>query len=182
MEMELVDVERVPTHGGSIRVTAVPSRSRRRETLQADGRVRVREAVEEEARLGVARPETYAALGTRLASLGNELGDMMRGLKRDGKRIAGFGAPAKATTLMHQFRIGRDLVDFVVDDSPLKQGLLTPGTRIPVVSNAALYERRPDYVVILAWNFADSIMTSHRAYLESGGRFIVPLPRLEVYS
>jgi len=102
---------------------------------------------------------------------------MLAELKSAGKSVAGFGAPAKATTLMHHFGIGPDVVDFIVDDSPWKQGLYTPGLHIPVVSADVLYERRPDAVVILAWNFADSIIDKHSAYRNSGGRFIVPLPQ-----
>ena len=101
-------------------------------------------------------------------------------LVTEGKTIAGFGAPAKATTLMYQFGIGPETIDFIVDDSPLKQGLYTPGTHISVLPPDALYERRPDYVIILAWNFAEQIMDKQYAFLEAGGRFIVPLPTLEI--
>ncbi len=104
----------------------------------------------------------------------------MRDLKGAGQRIAGFGAPAKATTLMYHFEIGPELVDFIVDDSPLKQGLFTPGYHIPVLPASAIYERKPDYLLMLAWNFAGPIMKNHRAYREAGGRFIVPIPKLEV--
>ncbi len=101
-------------------------------------------------------------------------------IKTEGKSIAGFGAPAKATTLMYHFGIGTDEIDFIVDDSPLKQGLYTPGTHISVLPPDALYDRKPDYVIILAWNFAEQIMDKHYAFLEAGGRFIVPLPTLEI--
>ena len=82
---------------------------------------------------------------------------------------------------MYHFRIGEDIIDFIVDDSPLKQGLYSPGMHIPVVSSKVMYEKKPDYVVILAWNFAVPIMEKHRAFAESGGQFIVPLPTLEIY-
>src|SRR5262249_46697849 len=100
--------------------------------------------------------------------------------KAEGKRIAGFGAPAKATTLMHHFALGPDILDFIVDDSPLKQGLFSPGYHIPVLPPAAIYERKPDYLLVLAWNFAESIMAKHQRFREAGGKFIVPLPELKV--
>jgi hypothetical protein len=129
---------------------------------------------------GLGRPGTYRDFSARIDRRKEELGELLRGLKEQGKRIAGFGAPAKATTLMYHFGLGPGVIDFVVDDSPLKQGLFTPGHHIPVLPAAALYERRPDYVLVLAWNFADSILAKHKAFAESGGRFIVPLPDLRV--
>ena len=82
---------------------------------------------------------------------------------------------------MYHFGIGSDEMDFIVDDSPLKQGLYTPGAHIPVLPPDALYELRPDTVIILAWNFAEPIMDKHSAFLDAGGRFIVPLPELKTY-
>ena len=105
---------------------------------------------------------------------------LLAGLRSSGKSIAGFGAPAKATTLMYHFGITKDIISFIVDDNPLKQGMFTPGLHIPVVDLTHLYKNQPDYIVILAWNFADSIMKNHERYLRSGGRFIVPLPELRV--
>jgi hypothetical protein len=81
---------------------------------------------------------------------------------------------------MYKFGLNGDVIDYIVDDSPLKQDLYTPGKHVPVVSWAAGADVRPDYFVILAWNFADAIIASHRAYLEAGGHFIVPLPELKV--
>ena len=82
---------------------------------------------------------------------------------------------------MYHFGIGADEIDFIVDDSPLKQGLYSPGAHIPVLASDALYERRPDYVLILAWNFAQAIIDKHSAFLDGGGRFIVPLPELKTF-
>ena len=105
---------------------------------------------------------------------------LLNGLRAAGASIAGFGAPAKATTLMYHFGITKDLISFIVDDNPLKQGLFTPGLHIPVVDADQMYEKKPDYLIILAWNFAESIMRKHAKFLLSGGRFIVPLPELRV--
>ena len=90
------------------------------------------------------------------------------------------GAPAKATTLLYHLGITPQLVDFIVDDSPLKQGRFTPGMHIPVLPAQALHEHGADYAVILAWNFAEPIMKKHGAWRDGGGRFIVPLPTLQV--
>ena len=97
-------------------------------------------------------------------------------LKANNKSIAGFGAPTKATTLMSHFGIDENILDFIVDENPLKQGLYTPISHIPVLSADELYERKPDYVLILAWNFADPIMKNHKKYSEEIGQFILPMP------
>ena len=109
-----------------------------------------------------------------------ELRALLDAIKASGKTIAGFGAPAKATTLMYHFGIGADDLDFIADDSPLKQGLYSPGLHIPVLAASEIYVRNPDYLLILAWNFAAPIIAKHRRFSESGGQFIIPLPKLEV--
>ena len=171
---ELVEAVRVDTHGGSLRAVA-----RRAAEAPAVG-ASVAAALADERALGLERIETYAQFAARVERLGAELRELLRGLKAQGRRIAGFGAPAKATTLMYHFGIGPEVVEFIVDDSPLKQGLFTPGMHIPVFPAAALAERRPDYLLILAWNFAGPIIEKHADFRARGGRFIVPLPRLEV--
>jgi SAM-dependent methyltransferase len=115
-------------------------------------------------------------LSWKVTKLKNNLRKLLSSFQSVGNKIAGYGAPAKVTTLMHQFDLDNSVIDFIVEDAPLKQGLFTPGKFIPVLSPQAIYERQPDYVVILAWNFAESIIRNHRAYLENGGKFIVPIP------
>lgn len=173
--MELIEAVRVGSHGGSLHGIA-----------QLKGGPHpvgksVAEAVACEKKLGLDRSETFRQFGRNINALKTDLGKLLRELKAKGKRIAGFGAPAKATTLMYHFEIGPDLIDFIVDDSPLKQGLFTPGFHVPVLPSAAMYEQRPDYVLILAWNFAGLVMKNHRAYTDAGGHFIVPIPQLEVH-
>ena len=154
-DMELFAAERVATHGGSIRgMTQVLGGPH-----QADGSVRDLIAMEE--RMGLDKAETYRDFAGRIDQLGQDLKALTAGIKAEGKSIAGFGAPAKATTLMHHFGLGPETVDFIVDDSPLKQGLYTPGHHIPVLPPDALYQRNPDYVIVLAWNFAGPIMGKH---------------------
>ncbi|MEO5373428.1 MAG: class I SAM-dependent methyltransferase [Alphaproteobacteria bacterium] len=173
--LELIEAIRVDSHGGSLRGVA-----------QVKGgpwpvRPSVAEAVANEERLGLDRPETFAAFAARIDSRKAELGGLLAGIKASGGTIAGFGAPAKATTLLYHFGIGPDVIDFIVDDSPLKQGLHSPGMHIPVLPSQAIYDRRPSHVVVLAWNFADPIMARHAAYRDGGGHFIVPLPDVKVY-
>lgn len=173
--MELVDVHRVPTHGGSIRCVVQMAKGPH---LRSD---RVDTLLALEAECGLNKAETFRDFGRKIDALRDELNQMLKQLQGDGKQIAGFGAPAKATTLMHHFDLGADAIQFIVDDSPLKQGLYSPGLHVPILPTAELYERKPDYVIILAWNFADPVIHNHAAFLASGGHFIVPLPQLTVH-
>jgi SAM-dependent methyltransferase len=173
--MELIEVSRVASHGGSLRgVAQVAGASR-----PVGASVAAALAVEEH--LGLARPETFHGFARRIAERKAALSTLLGDLKLAGKRVAGYGAPAKATTLMHHFGLGSETLDFVVDDSPLKQGLFTPGLHVPVLPATAVTERKPDYLVILAWNFAESILGKLGGFREGGGRAIVPLPNVEVY-
>ena len=173
--MEAIGVERLDTHGGSIRVLAQNSGG----PYPVDGSVG--EAIALEKRLGHDRADTFQALEKRIVELKADLHDLLEGLKTEGKTIAGFGAPAKATTLMHQFGLDLETIDFIVDDSPLKQGLFSPGLHVPILPTQEVYERNPDYLLILAWNFAEPIMANHAAFHERGGRFIIPVPKVEIH-
>ena len=172
--MELIEAWRVDSHGGSLRGVAQVSGGPH--ALGAS----VGEALAREHELGLQTAEAFHAFARRIETLKAELGGLLRGLKAEGRSIAGFGAPAKATTLMYHFGIGPDLIDFIVDDSPLKQGLYTPGMHVPVLSSAAIADRRPNTLVILAWNFARPIIEKNAAFREAGGRFIIPLPQVEL--
>jgi hypothetical protein len=173
--LQLIEALRVDSHGGSLRGVVQLAGGPRK----AGSSVAALIAREREMKLRDAA--TFEAFGARIARVGSELASLLRKLRREGKRIAGFGAPAKATTLLYHLGITPQLVDFIVDDSPLKQGRYTPGMHIPVVPAQALYDRKVDYAVILAWNFAEAIMQKHSAWRSGGGRFIVPLPNLEVH-
>lgn len=172
--LELIDAVRVDTHGGSLR-GVVQKKGGGREVSESVAR-----AVAQEKAMGLDRADTFRAFAAHIQALKTELVGLLRQLKAEGKRIAGFGAPAKTTTLMYHFGFEPGMIDFIVDDSPLKQDHFTPGMHIPVVPAQHLYEKRPDYVVILAWNFAEPIMAKHAAFCDGGGHFIVPLPRVQV--
>jgi len=107
--------------------------------------------------------------------------ELISDLKNRGAKIAGFGAPAKATTLMYHFQLDKDSIEFIVDDNPLKQGKLTPGLHIPIVPAEEIINQKPDYLLILAWNFAAPIMSNHAYFADNGGKFIVPLPNLMIH-
>ena len=130
--------------------------------------------------LGLDRAETLRQFGDKIDNVKRELKSLLKKIKDEGKVIAGFGAPAKATTLMYHFGIGPETIDFIIDDSPLKQGLYSPGHHIPVYSSKAIEDRKPDYLLILAWNFAEPIIKKQAAFLGSGGHFIIPLPKIEI--
>jgi len=171
--LQLFDAERIDTHGGSIRCYV----SHAGDYKVSDN---ISKLVTYEKSIGLHSAETLKKYGDKINAIGAKLTEMLRVFKAEGKSIAAYGAPAKATTLMHHFGIDAALVDFVVDDSPLKIGLYTPGLHIPVISSTEMYERKPDYVVILAWNFADSIIRNHKRFSDSGGKFIIPLPAVMV--
>ena len=174
--MELISAERINTHGGSLRGVAQLKSGPHSKQPSVDKMIAL------EASLGLNQAKTFEAFGRHIDEIKAELTGLLKSLKSEGKTIAGFGAPAKATTLMYHFGIGPDIIDFIVDDSPLKQNLYAPGLHIPVLPSQAIYDRKPDAVVILAWNFAEPIMTNHARYLEQGGQFIVPLPKVKLFT
>lgn len=169
-DMDLVSARRVTPQGGSIRLTA-----RKRPTrLPIDASVA--ELIELERKSGLQDPAIFVDFAGRIQATKVELLDLLGKARAAGKSIAGFGAPTKSTTLTMHFGIGADILDFIVDENPLKQGMFTPGKQIPIERDDAIYVRRPDYLLILAWNFAESIMAKHTRYAREGGQFILPLP------
>ncbi len=172
--LRVLDVEHVSTHGGSIRVYVGWDKGPH--TTSA----KVEEMKAGESALNTI--ETYRAFVGRIRAAGEKLRGMLAEYRAQGKRVAGYGAPAKATTLCYAFGIDGSMLDFIVDDSPLKQGRYMPGTHIPIKPSAELYAQKPDYCIILAWNFADSIAKNNHAYVEAGGTFIVPVPEPRVLS
>ena len=172
--LELIEAVRIPSHGGSVRGIAQRAGGPRPRGASVD------EALALEAQRGLERLSTYVDMANRIQQLGTELRTLLTGLKSQGKTIAGFGAPAKATTLMYHFGINADLIGFIVDDNPLKQGTFTPGMHIPVLPAESIEQRRPDYLLILAWNFAEPIIAKTAGFRANGGRYIVPLPTVKV--
>lgn len=166
----IVDVERIPIHGGSLRLFAVP-------VERVNGvPPRVSALLAEEAAWRVDTPGPYLAFSARVGQIKNTLRQMLGKLKSAGLRIAAYGASAKGSTLLNFCGIGPETLDFVVDRSPVKQGKFTPGTGLRIYSPEKLLEARPDYTLLLSWNFADEILQQQEEYRRVGGRFIVPVP------
>jgi SAM-dependent methyltransferase len=167
--LEVFDVERQAVHGGSLRVF-----------LQHPGGRPVTPAVArlhaEEAAAGLTGATRYAGFGRAVARLRDDLVGRLRRLRRDGRRLAAYGAPAKGTVLLNACGIGTDLLEFTVDRSPHKQGRLVPGVRLPIRPVEDLLREMPDVTVLLPWNLAAEIVEQQAAYLRKGGAFLVPVP------
>ena len=199
-DLELFDVERVPIHAGSVRFYA-----QKRGVGARQKSARLKRLVAAEKRKRYNSLDAYRMLGRRIADSKKELVQLLTGLKKKGKVLAGYGASGRATIISNYCKLG-GLIDRVIDDSPLKQGTRMPGTHSRVVSSDILYEQRraremqkhtfafpsrgarkplvygsgaPDYVVLFAWAFLDEIRKKHKKFLARGGRFIVPLPRVK---
>lgn len=171
--LALTDVRHFPIHGGSLRITLASE-------THAEGRARVDTLLERERQRGVHTPAFYADFGQRVQHLGEALRATLTDLRAQGKRIAAYGASAKGATLLNGLGIAPDLLDYVVDRAPTKQGRFTPGTRLPILPTDHLAADQPDYALLLAWNHAGEILRQQAAFRAAGGRFIVPVPHVHV--
>lgn len=171
--LELFRVERLPIHGGSLRLFAGHQGAHPVEPSLTG-------LLAEERRKGVASLPCYEGFASDVLAIKRDLCALLARLKGEGKRVAAYGASAKGSTLLNFFGIGADVLDFVADRSTHKQGRLTPGTHIPIVGAEELVQRRPDYTLLLTWNFADEILAQQQAYRAAGGKFIVPIPAVKV--
>lgn len=172
----LFDVEELSTHGGSLRIYA-------RHAADADKPVgeRVTELRAREAAWGVDGPEVYDGFAARARAVKRDLLDFLITAAREGKTVAGYGAPGKGNTLLNYCGIGTDLVAYTVDRNPVKQGTWTPGARLPIHALEHLFETRPDYILILPWNLRDEIAEQMKGIRDWGGQFVVPIPHVEVW-
>ena len=167
----LNDAERLRIHGGSVRLTV--SREEKRSA-------RLDELLLLEEERGAATPRFFEPFLQKISDLREGLRTLLEDYRSRGLTVAGYGAAAKATTLLHHFGIGRDDLEFIVDKSAWKQGLEMPVTRIPIVSPEFLKSNPVDVLVILAWNFSNEIISENSAFIERGGTFVVPVPELTV--
>ncbi len=171
----IFDVEELPTHGGSLRIYACHNG----DEAKTVGR-RVTELRQREETAGFLRLENYLSFGERVKENKRRILDFLIRAKREGRSIAGYGAPAKGNTLLNYCGIRSDFIDYTVDRSPHKQGRFTPGTRIPIYGPERVKETRPDYLFILPWNLKDEVIEQMAYIREWGGRFVVPIPGVEV--
>jgi len=169
--LEIVDVSRQPVHGGSMRY--VVARRGARPVTDA-----VHEARAQEMKMGLTQPATYLDLRDRVHRSKEQLVGLLRDLTSSGRRIAGYGATSKSTTVTNFCEIGPDLVEFICDTTPVKQGKFSPGVHIPVVPYARFQESPPDCALLFAWNHAAEILEKESAYMKKGGRFIVYVPKV----
>ncbi|WP_299822196.1 NAD-dependent epimerase/dehydratase family protein [uncultured Jannaschia sp.] len=171
--LHLNEVRRLPIHGGSLRLsfgkTENPSEA-------------VRDILAEEERVGLNSHEYYASFGERVRMFRSRAREMLSQLKSDGNRIAAYGAAAKGTIMLNYLDLNRQVVEYAVDRNIHKQGKFMPRVRVPILDPETLMDDRPDYVVILPWNLRDEIVRQQQAFLQSGGKFLVPIPELEVVS
>jgi len=176
--LKLVDIEKLPIHGGSLRVYF--QRTDGACSIGQRGNQRITSILDEEKRWGVSRFDFYQNFGEKVEHLKEKLSDIIKEIKSNGKHVAVYGASAKSTTLLNYFKIGSEAVDYVVDRSTAKQGLFTPGTHLPIYAPEKLLETQPDFVLLLSWNLKDEILKQQKEYIERGGRFIIPIPELEI--
>ncbi len=174
-DLQVVDIEELPTHGGSMRIWSAPA-SAGLEVAASVSRVLADEAV-----AGLDTVGGHDGFARQVATARNDLVEFLIGCQRTGMRVAGYGAPGKGNTLLNHCGIRSDLMEFTVDRNPHKHGLFLPGTHIPIYPVERLTQERPDYVVIMPWNLRDEI-TAQLGYVRDwGGRFVVGLPKLEIF-
>jgi hypothetical protein len=166
-DLSLFDARRVPVHGGSLRIFV----GRQRAQEQA-----IRELLAQEATLGLREGDGYREFAAHVRGQREALRGLLGDLKRSGKTLVGYGAPAKGNTLLNFCGIDSTTLAYTVDRSPLKQRLYTPGTHVPIEPTERLVQDRPDYTLLLAWNFADEILAQQDHYRRGGGKFIIPIP------
>ena len=167
--LTIARVERVPIHGGSLRIQAVHS---------ADATVddSVKRLLEEETAWGATTTAPYLRFAERVREIQLGLSTLLAGLKAKGKRLAAYGAAAKGSTLLNSLPLEPGVIDFVVDRSTYKQGRYMPGVHLPIFPPDKLMTEKPEYVLLLTWNFADEILEQQKTFRESGGQFVLPIP------
>ncbi|HWQ52556.1 MAG TPA: class I SAM-dependent methyltransferase [Bryobacteraceae bacterium] len=171
--LRVMDAERLPIHHGQLRVYV-------KRQGQGEPSPNVAALLDRESAEGLDRLETYRAFAQKVERLKTELLGKLAELQAQGKSVVGYGAPAKGTTLLNYLELGPANLAYIVDKSRLKQGLFVPGVRIPVVPTERLLEDRPDFVLLLAWNFQEEIIEQQVEYRKLGGRFITPVPEVRV--
>src|SRR5215467_11987226 len=174
--LKLFDVEELTTHGGSLRVYACRAENQTHKIEPSVANLLVKEKT-----AGLHSPSGYVNFEADVKQTKFALVDFLLTAARQAKKVAGYGAPGKSATLLHYCGIGKDLIEYTVDRNPYKQGRFLPGSHIPIFHPDRIRESRPDYVVILPWNLKDEIMQQLDFIREWGGKFVVPIPKLEIY-
>ncbi len=173
--LTIFDVEEHPTHGGSLRVFA-----QRADTGKQPISDRVEKMLRAEDAIGIQTEKYYLAFQAHAEKVKDDFVTFLADAKRQGKTVAAYGAAAKGNTLMNFAELGSDLIQYVVDKNPAKQGKFMPGSHIPIVSPGALQSQRPDYLIILPWNIADEVTQQNAALAKLGTQFVTAVPKLEI--
>ena len=174
--LRVFDVEELKSHGGSLRVYACRASSQAHALAP-----NVQKVINDEINAKLDRIEGYESFARQVKETKLDLVDFLLTAARQGKRVAGYGAPGKSATLIHYCGIGKDLIEYTVDRSPYKQGRFLPGSHIPIFHPDRIRQTKPNYVVILPWNLKDEIMEQLQFIREWGGLFVVPIPRVAIY-
>ena len=174
--LTLFDVEELPTHGGSLRIYAMHSDQPLFRIERS-----IRDLRERERKFGLDNVNTYAVFDEKVKSTKRDILEFLIKAKSSRKNIVGYGAPAKGNTLLNYCGIRTDIIEYTVDRSPYKQGLFLPGTHIPIFNPDRVQETKPDYLFILPWNLKDEIMDQMDHIRDWGGKFVVPIPKIEVH-
>ncbi len=171
-DLYLVDVQRLPVHGGSVRVfvSKKPKNSSQR----------VKKLLQLEKKKGILSSQTYLKFRRKIDKVRHELVQLLWRLRLENKQIVGYGASAKGNIILNYCRIGPETLDYIVDSIPYKQGKFTPGMHIPIFPELKLLKDQPDYTLLLAWNFADEIIKKQTEYRKKGGKFILAIPKLTI--
>ena len=171
----MFDVEELPTHGGSLRIYGKHAEDTTRDISDRVASLRAREIAAGYADLGV-----YRKFGDRVLALKRDILEFLIQVKREGKSIVGYGAPAKATTLLNYCGGRTDFIDYTVDRSPYKQGCYVPGVQIPIYAPERIRETKPDYLLILPWNLRHEIVGQMAEIRSWGGQFITLIPKVTI--
>lgn len=169
--MTIFDVQVVPMQGQSLRIYAGEMQSKRDS---------VDELLDVEREAGLTDEKTFLAFGKKVSDNKQKLPTILLTLKAGGNRIVGYGAPAKGSTLLNYYKIGTNILDYLTDTTPQKQGLYSPGTHVPIVSPECLYSDPPNYILLLAWNFKDAILEKEKKLRSSGVKFIIPVADITI--
>jgi len=172
--LEVIDAERVPTKGGSLRCT-VQHKGGLRQVSQS-----VIDWIFLEESLGFSDVGIYQECAAKMDSVKIQLKSLISDIRSQGNTVSGYGSSVGTTTLLYYFGLEEGSLDYLFDDNPTRDGMFSPGCHLPVLSSEQIYEKRPDYILIFAWRYAAAIIKRHQNFLDDGGKFLIPLPRIKV--
>ena len=175
--LTIFDVEEISTHGGSLRIFVKHSENKTYKIKKS-----VKNLIKKENEAGLYDYSTYLGFSKKVESIKTKLNEFLEKSRLEKRTVVCYGAPAKGNTLLNYCKINPDYIEYTVDISPHKQGLFLPGTHLPIKSPSVIKETKPDYIIILSWNLKDEIMEQMKHVKEWGGKFIVPIPEVKIYS